>query len=654
MPHDQPRSITLAIADCQSDLQVVGFTGREALNETWRFDIDLISRDPHLDFSALLQRSACLKPDPSHAGIHGEIGSASQVYAGTCLSHYRLSLWPRLQRLAQPRRQQVFLNLSVPQLIEHLLRERGLDATHYRFEPLCGVYPPRPLCVQHHESDLHLLQRLCEEEGIHFRFDGQHWVFADDCASFAERSGALYLMGRAEDPTHEQISHLAESLSLQPAQPFTSWRPEALLPPAMDGHSPQDEQDGKRADNQAYPKVSGMPAQDAISAWQRQRSARQLQRLRIERRQTSGCSRLPSLRCGQVVQVLGHPEPRFNDHWLLTWIRHAGKQPEAFEGHDPHDVAAIIRILSAAPLADSLPDDRFDAGYRNRFGVIPWTEPFRPTLRHPKPSIYGLHAATLMGSDIDPQGCLPIRLDWKTPDRQTLQRQTEPPANDRWPPAFVVRSQALTAQALQAGCRVQIGYLDNDPDRPLIYAPLAPAPIEPATRWWVDDQALQPGNLAVHSGQVLRIQSSGPMTLQGRGSLHIEPQAITATSITGLQIGQPAALAPVDLQDLHDLRLPPQGTTPARCLWYIVRMAQPGLEYLSRLDPEHFLFEGRTDAEGYLGLTPEQQRQLALEYASTPDNLCLIHPGRCITLNEFFRQYHGENRYQARLDPSVP
>lgn len=645
MPHDQPRSITLAIADCQPDLQVVGFTGREALNETWRFDIDLISRDPHLDISALLQRSACLKPDPSHAGIHGEIGSASQVYAGTCLSHYRLSLWPHLQRLAQPRRQQLFQNLSVPQLIEHLLRERGLDATHYRFEPLCGVYPPRPLCVQHHESDLHLLQRLCEEEGIHFHFDGQHWVFADDCASFKERPGALYFTGSTEQPGHDQITHLAESLSLQPAQLQGSFRPEAVLPPTTDNRSFHGKQGDKQADNQPYPQASGMPAQDIISAWQRQRAARQLQRLRNERRQTSGCSRLPTLLCGQIAQVLGHPEPRLNDHWLLTWIRHAGKQPEALEGHDPHDVAAIIRILSGAPLADGLGHDRFDTGYRNRFGVIPWTEAFRPALRHPKPALYGLHSATLMGSEIDPQGCLPIRMDW----------QAEPSGDSHWPQAFVVRSPALPEQALQSGCRVQIGYLDNDPDRPLIYAPLAPSPGEPATRWSLDGQALEPATapLAVHSGQTLHIQSSAPLTLHGLGSLQIEPQAINATSACDLKIGQPAALAPPPLQDLPDLCLPPQGTTPARCLWYIVRMAQPGLEHLSRLDPEHFLFEGRTDAEGYLGLTPAQRQQLAVEYARTPANLCLIHPGRCITLSEFFRQCSSENQYRPRLDPSA-
>lgn len=640
MPHDQPRPITLAIADCPSDLQVVGFTGREALNETWRFDIDLISRDPHLDISALLQRSACLTPDPSHAGIHGEIGSASQVYAGTCLSHYRISLWPRLQRLAQPRRQQLFHNLSAPQLIEHLLRERGLDARHYRFEPLCGAYPPRPLCVQHQESDLHLLQRVCEEEGIHFRFDGQQLVFADDCASFPERPGGLHFIGSSDKPVLEQISHLAESLALQPAQVhMPAPLAHSLLPP--EPHSRPVE--NRQADNQAYPPAPGMPEPDMTAAWQRQRSARQLQRLRSEHRQISGCSQQPTLACGQIVQVLGHPEPRFNDHWLLTWVRHVGRQPEALEGHDPHDVAAIIRILSGAKPSAGLPADRFDSGYRNSFGVVPWTEPFRPSLRHPKTALQEVQTATLMGNEVDAQGCLPVRLDWQV----QLQRPGQ------WPRALLALNHALPAHALQAGSRVQIGYLDNDADRPVIYALLPPSPDEPASRWWLDGEPLKPPlqHLAVRLGQALRIQSSGPLTVRGLGSVQIDAQAMTATSPGSLQIGPTSKPAPHRLQDLQDLRLPPHGSTPARCLWYIVRMARPGLEHLSRLDPEHFLFEGRTDAEGYLGLTPEQRRQLTVEYARTPDNLCLIHPGRCITLSDFFSQHGGSSPYQTLLDP---
>src|SRR5690606_39339181 len=49
-------------------------------------------------------------------------------------------------------------------------------------------YPPRDYCVQFAETDLHFLQRLCEEEGLHYHFrhaeQGHTLVFGDDQTAF--------------------------------------------------------------------------------------------------------------------------------------------------------------------------------------------------------------------------------------------------------------------------------------------------------------------------------------------------------------------------------------------------------------------------------------------------------------------------------------
>ncbi|RFQ09732.1 type VI secretion system tip protein VgrG, partial [Pseudomonas sp. ATCC 13867] len=80
--------------------------------------------------------------------------------------------------------QRIFQQLSVPQIIGKVLEEHGILADAYRFQLGPTVYPKRDYCTQYDESDLHFIQRLCEEEGIHYHFEHsaqQHLlVFGDD------------------------------------------------------------------------------------------------------------------------------------------------------------------------------------------------------------------------------------------------------------------------------------------------------------------------------------------------------------------------------------------------------------------------------------------------------------------------------------------
>jgi type VI secretion system secreted protein VgrG len=58
------------------------------------------------------------------------------------------------------------------------------------------VYPEREYCVQYDESNLQFIQRLCEEEGIHYHFrhsaDGHQLVFGDDQTVFPKLAPVAY------------------------------------------------------------------------------------------------------------------------------------------------------------------------------------------------------------------------------------------------------------------------------------------------------------------------------------------------------------------------------------------------------------------------------------------------------------------------------
>jgi len=629
--------ITLAIDDTPMVMSVIGFSGHDSLNEPYRFEIDLLSSNPLLDFNELLQRTAYLSLGAQGEGFHGQICSVSQRYAGTDLSHYRVSLTPALQQLRQRHQRRIFHDLSVPQLIVQLLGEHGLDDNAYRFEHTTGLYPPRALCVQHDESDLHLLQRLCEEEGIHFRFEhsrNQHLlIFSDDPASFPEHLQPLYFQGPGGDGSPAVgLSHLSERLWALPGYLCHHDEVEGLGPPLTATQT-------EWAANQPYPHLAYNPKADANQLRQRQVNARHLQRVRCERYQVDGRSEHTVLASGHIMQVLNHPEAQYNDQWLLTEVKYQGWQPQVLEGCDRYDSARILD--SAAPEAD-------DRGYGNSFSAIPWSTPFRPSLKHPKPQIHGYLPAVLGATAegllaSDTLGRLPIRFDPATDSGCTM--------------AYIGDSALLHASA---GTAVWVSHFDNDPDRPVICGlreePKNPAPVmDRRATVQVDGVRVDPTqpHLHLNRGQRLHIEAhnlsiTGPGANAELTSDGIDIRAAHSVRLARLpHAGEPAATNDLRLTEKPGL----EGRPLAQRNWYIVRMPKAELSELARLDPRHFLFEGQTDDQGYLGLSPDQQRQLAEEYQKTPHHLCLIHPGQCLPLKLYFQQNWSEQKLRLFSSP---
>lgn len=663
MYQDQQMPITLTVINRRIDLPVISISGREALNTPYCFTIDILSADPNLPTDELERRTAYLTLDQDH-GVHGRISSVSRLYAGASLNLYRLTLGPALADLQQRARRRVFRGLNVRQIITRLLDEHGIAESDYRFDTMMGVYPPRETCVQHDETDLHLLQRLCEEEGIHFRFE-QHethhlLVFADDPACFPYHPTATGFQPPALRARHiPAISYLAERYALHPPTIRHSahqgeWNTSTAVTP-----------DPISANHRFEASASSrMPTEQ--QAHNRQISARTLERQRCERRGIFGLSAELPLTPGHIMQVQNHPDARFNDQWLLIEVIHAGKQPQALRRIPREEVAAILEAIKTfdAPCA-SLPTPcqipAFDRGYHNSFQVLPWEMPFRAPLKHAKPALSGFHNATLVSGSAQTMeqfvlGRLPIRVD--------QQRETDDTLPELNAPLCLSLPQVT---ALRSGTTLTVGHFDNDPDRPVVYDLPAPRDAEAETVGQPlqlnANDLLAAETVTVGPMQTLHLSSSQSLKLQ-TGERHFElteqrirltgtPSALAARNLPK----RPRTLLPsVPLFFDTDLRLTEQpelkGAPLPNQLWYIVRMREPSLEYLARLHPEDFLFEGKTDQQGYFGLGPQRLRELAALYRDMPDNLCLVHPGHCIRLQAWFQQNWPPKLHQAFMQYS--
>lgn len=511
MSHAQDTPISLTFIDQPLPLQVISFIGQEGLNQPYRFDIDLISPIEDLDASVLISRSAflCLG---SGQGIHGVIASARQLHAGRGVGHYRLRLEPRLHRLQLRRQRRIFQGLNAPQIIAQLLAEHGIGADDCRVEYSVSRYRPRPLCTQYNENDLHLLQRLCEEEGIHYRFEHRPCnhvlIFADDPASFPERPAAVaYQLNDGRATTSPGISHMAERFSPRP-----SYSSHHGLP--IDDST----------DNDAH--ASG---RDLEAIRFNPSGERRLERLRCERRHVHGLSNQPALVSGQIVRVSDHPDNRFNDQWLLTEIQHAGRQTRPLRGLEPADISAIVEQILAHEWQPKAEIGALRRGYRNHFKAIPWAMPFRPPLKHPKPWVEGDERATLVGTPRQPvirdeQGRVCARLHTEEGADVVL-----------WLPMVLPTGDV----PLVAGSQVRVSFFDNDPDRPVICEVLDVANDQnQSPQVWMDGLPMVPVADYIHVGpdQTLQASAAEALTLAS-------PTSRIELSSTGIRIIDPQPLA---------------------------------------------------------------------------------------------------------------
>lgn len=146
-------------------LRVYAFSGSEdEAHRPYEFEIELVDENPAVDFSELLGQPACLSvSDKRGSGrhVHAVIRHLKQRHTANLRTHYRCVLVPRLwfPRLVTDHR--IFQNMTVLQIIEQVLKEQNFTGDSYAFKCFYD-YAPREYCVQHGETALHFISRLCE------------------------------------------------------------------------------------------------------------------------------------------------------------------------------------------------------------------------------------------------------------------------------------------------------------------------------------------------------------------------------------------------------------------------------------------------------------------------------------------------------------
>uniref|UniRef100_UPI0030ED5BF5 type VI secretion system tip protein TssI/VgrG n=1 Tax=uncultured Halopseudomonas sp. TaxID=2901193 RepID=UPI0030ED5BF5 len=351
--------------------------------------------------------------------------------------------------------------------------DHGIQSDAFRFQ-LNSEYPQRIYCTQYNETDLHFIQRLCEEEGIHYHFehstDNHLLVFGDDQTGFPKLARpTAYIQDSGLVADEPVIKRFAMRIETRPSRvtrrDYDFEKPHLLMEAA---HKAEQPAEGEQTPT-PLPDLEDYdyPGRFTEHARGKQLARRTLERHRADYRLAEGKSDVPTLVTGHFLTLSEHPRAEWNDLWLVVGIQHEGKQPQ---------------VLEESVTSDVKDTDGFTQGYRNQFTAAPWDVHYRPQFVHPKPKVLATQTAVVTGPKgeeihCDQYGRIKVQFHW---DR-------EGQGNERTSCWLRVASGWAGNQyggiaIPRIGMEVIITFLEGDPDQPLVtgclYHKTHPAPYE--------------------------------------------------------------------------------------------------------------------------------------------------------------------------------
>ncbi|MFP7754279.1 type VI secretion system Vgr family protein [Thermodesulfobacteriota bacterium B35] len=445
------RFISAALAE--DAFTLVRFSGREGLSQLYEFDIILDAEDPEIDLKAVLRNPARLvieREDADDRVIHGIPARFEQMHEVRGHVYYRAVLVPRLWLSDLYHENQLFLDKSVPEIIEEILKQAALTSRDYEFR-LTGSYPAWEYICQYNETDFNFISRWMEREGIYYFFDqtdeGEKLIITDSATAHQDISGNAGIRYSPPDsliPTvREQVREFTCRQQVLPKKVVL--KDYNYRKPSLDLKGEADVDPEGRGTVYIYGEHFKTPEQ-----------GNGLARIRAEEllcRETVyyGEGTVPPFLTGYIFELEDHYRDSFNRRYLITELTHEGVQANFLiaGGDDQEEIQT--------------------PSYYNRFVCIPDDVQFRPERRAVRPrldSTLNAHvdaAGDGQYAEIDDQGRYKIRLPFDQSGAgggkaSRWIRMAQPYAGADYGMHF----------PLHKGTEVVLTFVNGDPDRPII------------------------------------------------------------------------------------------------------------------------------------------------------------------------------------------
>ena len=133
----------LYFSDLDEDaVKVLSFEGEEEISSLFEYRIELVSKDPEMDSSKILNKTATFilnRGDEEPIKKHGIISKFEQFGKTADYIFYRIVLVPQSWRLNLIFQNEVYQNMDIKELIETILKDIGMTGTDYKID-LKGNY----------------------------------------------------------------------------------------------------------------------------------------------------------------------------------------------------------------------------------------------------------------------------------------------------------------------------------------------------------------------------------------------------------------------------------------------------------------------------------------------------------------------------------
>jgi len=462
--------LELSFADGETSLSVRRFSVYEGISTLFSVSIWACSENPAVDLEALVGQPAGLRVMSGWKFVQasglrswgGVISTIEQVQAvipqagARELSTYYMRLVPALWLLTQRRNHRIFQHLAIPDIVDRVLAEWKITPT-WKIDR--GSYPKLEYKVQSGETDYHFLARLLEEAGISFRFadvDGAEstLVLGDKPQTAEARAGgAIHFVDNPNQAAEKEfITHVRLAHEVRPGahviRDYDFRNPNfPLYSEAAKAPAPEDRYEQYHYKPGAFliepGKGGGTPVADDKGVARYDQTfgktvaERRLAGERMGRRSVAFDSNVMDLYPGCIFQIEHHPHS---------------------------ELAESSKLLVTESTIEGTPEGEWTLSGRAVFADVPYL----PPLRTPRPVVDGVQSATVVGPKgqeihTDEFGRVRVQFPW---DREG----TLDDGSSCW--IRVNQGWAGTGYGMivlpRIGQEVLVGFLEGDPDQPII------------------------------------------------------------------------------------------------------------------------------------------------------------------------------------------